>query len=100
MNGAQVTLFLFPVSFFYYFMFYTDTCSTLSLVLLQILSCTDQPAQGPVLRSNLLKQVVFTLVRRLWAAMHCTLDRSFIVLCCVVLNLQVACGAILCRQTN
>ena len=43
---SKLTLFLYPISFFYYFFYYTDTCSTLSLVAMQYLvnSGTTQPS--------------------------------------------------------
>src|SRR3546814_9933766 len=56
----QVTLFLFPISFFYYFLFYTDTCSTMSLVLLQYLSTLDEKKPAT---PNVVRQIMFTLVR-------------------------------------
>lgn len=56
----QITLFCFPISFFYYFLFYTDTCSTLSIVLMQYLSMRGESRQA----MKWTRQLIFTLVRR------------------------------------
>lgn len=93
----QVTLFLFPISFFYYFLYYTDTCSTLSLVLLQYLSCSDDDSKrdgGPP-RSNWRRQLAFTLVRP--APTGLAFPNSALI---PLLLAQVACASILFRQTN